>query len=136
MKKTNVLYWIFTGLFALAMSMSGIQNAMLDQASIELLNAQLGYPNYIIPFLGIAKILGAIAIIIPGYPRLKEWAYAGLFFDLAGATYSIVMTQELHPSMLGMLIFFALLALSYTYYHKREKMKATSTQTSMATTEG
>lgn len=121
MKKTNTLYWIFTGLFSLAMLMSGIQNALVTQPSIELF-ASLGYPEYFIPFIGVAKILGSIAILIPGLHRLKEWAYAGLFFDLTGATYSAVMSQDLEPAMLGMLIFFGLFALSYVYYRKREAL--------------
>ncbi len=123
MKKINILHWTFTGLFALIMLMSGIQNAMVTPDSVTLLTTVLDYPEYIIGFLGVAKILGAIAILIPGYPRLKEWAYAGLFFDLLGATYSTVMAQDLHPSMLGMLVFFALFTLSYIFYHKREAAK-------------
>ena len=53
MKKTNILYWTFTGLFALVMLMSGVQNALVTQPSIDLFN-QLGYPQYIIPFIGVA----------------------------------------------------------------------------------
>ena len=111
MKKLNILYWTFTGLFALVMLMSGIQNALVTEQSIEVFKS-LGYPEYIIPFIGVAKVLGSIAILIPGLRTLKEWAYAGLFFDLSGATYSSVVAQELHPVMLGMLVFFGLFALS------------------------
>lgn len=121
MKKTNVLYWIFTGLFAAVMLLSGVQNMLVTESSVALLS-HLGYPEYIIPFLGVAKIFGSIAILIPGYPRLKEWAYAGLFFDLAGATYSSIMTDGLQPPMAGMLIFFGLFALSYVWYRKRERL--------------
>lgn len=120
MKKTNILYWIFTGLFALAMFMSGVQNAMVTPESIDLFN-HLGFPVYMSSFLGIAKIIGAVAILIPGFPRLKEWAYAGLFFDLTGATYSLIMTEGVQPQTAGMLIFFGLFALSYIYYHKRAR---------------
>ena len=123
MKKTNILYWTFTGLFAFVMLASGIQNAIVTQPSIELIT-KLGYPEYIIPFLGVAKILGSIAILIPGFPRLKEWAYAGLFIDLVGATYSGIMVEGLQPPMAGMLIFFGLFALSYIYYHKRQRALA------------
>lgn len=123
MKKTNILYWTFTGLFAFVMLASGIQNAIVTQPSIELIT-KLGYPQYIISFLGVAKILGSIAILIPGFPRLKEWAYAGLFIDLVGATYSGIMVEGLQPPMAGMLIFFGLFALSYIYYHKRQRALA------------
>ena len=81
MKKTNILYWTFTGLFALIMLSSGIPNLMATKEWIDLF-AGLGYPNYLLPFLGAAKVAGAIVILAPGLPRLKEWAYAGFFFDL------------------------------------------------------
>ena len=121
MKKTNILYWTFTGLFAAVMIMSAIPNILLNAESVTLIT-QLGYPTYLIPFLGVAKLLGGLAILIPGFPRLKEWAYAGLFFDLLGAAYSAVMVGPLEPAMAGMLIFFALEALSYVYYHKRQRL--------------
>ena len=119
MKKTNILYWTFTGLFAALMFFSGIQNLLITPDSIALFKT-LGYPEYLIPFMGLAKILGAIAIVLPGIPRLKEWAYAGLFFDLLGASYSVIMVEGLHPATATMTIFFALEGLSYVYYHKRK----------------
>jgi len=125
MKKLNILYWTFTGLLAFVMLMSGVQNALVTPDSVKLLTSQLGYPQYIIAFLGVAKILGAIAILVPGYPTLKEWAYAGLFFDLLGATYSAIMSEGLQPAHAGMLIFFALWALSYIYYRKRQQAIST-----------
>jgi hypothetical protein len=50
--------------------------------------AHLGYPLYFLTFLGVWKVLGAVAIVVPGFPRLKEWAYAGMIFDLSGAVVS------------------------------------------------
>jgi hypothetical protein len=50
--------------------------------------AHLGYPSYLVPFIGVAKILGVTAVLVPGFPKLREWAYAGLVFDLIGALYS------------------------------------------------
>ena len=119
MKKTNVLYWTFTVLFGGVMLFSAIPDIIVIPAAVEMVSGQLGYPEYIIPFLGVAKTLGVIAILIPGYPRLKEWAYAGLFFDLIGATYSGIAVSGLKVDMLGMIVFFGLGALSYIYYHKR-----------------
>ena len=135
MKRTTILYWIFTGLFAAAMLLSGVQNALVTESSVAMLS-HLGYPNYIIPFLGVAKILGAIAILIPGYPTLKEWAYAGLFFDLVGATYSSLMTDGLQPPLAGMLIFFGLFLLSYAWYRKRARMLRVDAQTHPASAVG
>jgi uncharacterized membrane protein YphA (DoxX/SURF4 family) len=118
MKATNIIYWISTGLFGAAMFFSGITNIMVVPDAITLFQT-LGYPMYLIPFLGWAKVLGAVALFIPGFPRIKEWAYAGLFFDLLGATYSNYAALGFQPEMLGMIVFFGLLFLSYFYYHKR-----------------
>lgn len=98
---------------------TAIPNIILEAGSVELIQDQLHYPEYFLPFIGVAKVLGVIGILIPGYPRVKEWAYAGLFFDLAGATYSVIATFGLRPDMAGMLPIFGLFALSYIYYHKR-----------------
>src|SRR6185437_4125915 len=96
MKATKIIYWALTILFALFMTSSGVQEVMgTKDASGFITN--LGYPAYMVPFLGVAKILGSIAILIPGFPRLKEWAYAGLIFDLAGATYSIFAFAPFKP---------------------------------------
>lgn len=121
MKKTNILYWTFTGLFGAFMLFSAIPDIMVTPEAVTFIN-KLGYPTYIIPFLGVAKALGVVAILIPGFPRIKEWAYAGLFFDLLGATYSGICADGLQPSMAFMLLPFALEALSYVYYHKRLRL--------------
>jgi uncharacterized membrane protein len=123
MKKTKTLYWIFTGLFAVFMIFSGITNVMVIPDAVTIITTHLGYPQYLIPFLGLAKILGGIALLVPGFPRLKEWAYAGLFFDILGAAYSGICVDGFQPQMLSMLIFFGLEALSYIYYHKLQAAK-------------
>jgi hypothetical protein len=65
------------------------------------------------------KILGVIAIVIPGIPTLKEWAYAGFFFDLFGATYSQIASDGFMPQVGFMLVFFIIWGFSYAYFHKR-----------------
>jgi hypothetical protein len=79
----------------------------------------LGYPDYFNPFIGVLKVFGAIAILIPGIPMLKEWAYAGFFFDLLGATYSMIANDGLRPDVSFMLLPFLLWGFSYAYFHKR-----------------
>ena len=118
MKKTKILFWIFTGLFGGFMLSTAIPNILVDADSIDLISTQLGYPKYMIPFLGVAKTLGVIALVIPGFPRVKEWAYAGLFFDLAGAVYSGICVQGFDPLMLTLLVPFIIGGLSYVYHHK------------------
>src|ERR1700761_2503932 len=117
MKKTKIFYWVFTGLFAALMLFSAVPDILVVPDAVTFMS-QLGYPKYIIPFLGVAKLLGAIAILIPGFPRIKEWAYAGLFFDLAGATYSGIARNGFQPGVLFMLLPFGLLFLSYGFYHR------------------
>lgn len=117
-KKTTIIYWICTGLFAFFM----VGAAIPDLLSIPMAVAgftEMGYPAYLLPFLGVAKILGVVAILIPGYPRLKEWAYAGLVFDLIGAIYSIYSIGK--PVSAWGPVFIPLLVGigSYIYYHKR-----------------
>jgi len=125
MKKTNTIYWIFTALLCVGMLFASVPSLFL-RAQAETFFATLGFPGYMITFLDIAKILGVIAILIPGYPRIKEWAYAGLAFDLIGATYA-QMAKSLPPAGLAfMLVYFVILFGSYFYYHK--KLKASAAQ--------
>ncbi len=80
----------------------------------------LGYPVYFIPFIGTAKLLGVIALLIPGLKKIKEWAYAGLFFDLAGAVYSgIAVAKGVDPKMLFMLLWIVPGILSYIFWNKK-----------------
>jgi len=117
MKKTKVLYWIITSLFSAFMLFASIPDILSTADAIKFMN-HLGYPNYIIPFIGVAKLLGIIAILIPGFPRIKEWAYAGLAFDLTGATYSLIATDGFQPAILFMIVPIAFLFLSYYLWHK------------------
>jgi hypothetical protein len=117
MKKTRIIYWIFTVLFAVFMGFTAIPDILKSDDAVKFIT-HLGYPIYFIPFIGVAKFLGAIAILIPGYPRIKEWAYAGLFFDLIGATYSQLANDGYQNGTLFMLLPFIVGSVSYIYYHK------------------
>lgn len=121
MKKINILYWTFTGLFGAFMLSSGIQN-LLATPEWKSIMEHLGFPIHLLPFLGIAKCLGVLALIVPGFPGLKEWAYAGFFFDLLGVTYSAVVTDGFQLPQTFMLVLFTFLFLSYGYYHKRQRL--------------
>ena len=118
-KKTKLLYWVFTILFAALMVFSAIPNILTNADSIKFMHDMLGYPVYIIPFIGIAKLLGVIAILIPGLKKIKEWAYAGLFFDLAGAVYSgIAVAGTVDPMMITMLLWIVPGVFSYYFRNK------------------
>jgi len=118
MKKTNVIYWISTVIFALLMLFSAIPD-MLNLPDAKEFMTKLGYPAYFTPFIGVAKVLGVIAIVIPGFPKIKEWAYAGLAFDLIGALYSNIAVGPVSLQMLFMLVWIIPGIISYIYFHKR-----------------
>ena len=121
MKKIKISYWIVTGIFAAFMLFSAIPDILVVPDAVTMITG-LGYPRYIIPFLGVAKLLGAIVILIPGLRRIKEWAYAGLFFDLIGATYSAIAKDGFQLPMLFMILPLGFLFLSYFLWHKKEQI--------------
>lgn len=121
MKRTNILYWTFTGIFAAFMLFSAIPNIMSNEASVELINKALGYPLYFIPFIGVAKALGAIVLVIPGFNRIKEWAYSGLMFDLVAAAYSLIAVGNGFLQWGFLLLPMLFCALSYYFHHQRIK---------------
>ena len=119
MKRTKILYWVFTSLFAFVMAGSAIPDILSSPEAVEGMHKGLGYPLYFVPFIGVAKILGVIAILIPGYPRIKEWAYAGLTFDLIGATFSIIAVGAPVANWAFMIIPLSVAAASYIFYRKK-----------------
>ncbi|HEY4336376.1 MAG TPA: DoxX family protein [Puia sp.] len=119
-KTLNLLYWIFTILFAGLMIFSAASGIKPSADWITLMHDQLGYPVYFISFINIAKLLGSIAILIPSFRRIKEWAYAGLFFDLTGVVYSgIAAGGKVDPMMLFMLLWIIPGVLSYYYWRRK-----------------
>ncbi|MES2389079.1 MAG: DoxX family protein [Bacteroidota bacterium] len=124
MKKTNILYWVFTGLFAFFMFGSAVPDVLMMDLAVKGF-ADIGLTSALVPFLGIAKTLGVIAILVPGFPRIKEWAYAGLMFDLIGAVYLIAAIGKFSDA-LGVFIPMAIGVASYIYYHKKRKAELNS----------
>ena len=118
MKKIRIFYWITTGLFLLMMAFSGISSLASPDKAVEFFKT-MNMPSYLISFLSIAKLLGVIAILVPGYPRLKEWAYAGLTFDLIGAVWCNYAVGKPTAEWMPILIFVALAFVSYFLYHKK-----------------
>jgi hypothetical protein len=119
-KRLTILYWVFTIIFALLMLFSAVGGLQPSAGAIKIMHDGLGYPVYFIRFISIAKVLGAIAILLPQFNRVKEWAYAGLFFDLAGALYSGIATADkFDPLILTMFIWIIPGILSYYYWHRR-----------------
>ena len=80
----NVIYWVATVVLASELLLGGAWD-VLRVPQVHVVIDRLGYPAYFLVILGIWKLLGAVAVIVPRFPRLKEWAYAGVVFDLTGA---------------------------------------------------
>jgi uncharacterized membrane protein YphA (DoxX/SURF4 family) len=89
----RVAYWTVTVLLAAAMMISGVGQLIQLEGNVELVN-NLGYPLYILTILGVWKVLGAAALVVPGFLRLKEWVYAGIFFLMTGAAASHVFARD------------------------------------------
>jgi uncharacterized membrane protein YphA (DoxX/SURF4 family) len=123
MKTTNILYWVFTGIFTAVMLMSGVVGLMHTPEALAGMK-HFGYPPYFNNLLGIAKVLGVIALLYPGFPRLKEWAYAGFAIDMVSAVYSTIAVGDPAGKWAPIFIFIAIFACSYIFYHKKLKAKA------------
>jgi hypothetical protein len=103
MKKRNkIIYWIATVWLALGMVSTGIVQLLKVEDEVDVIT-KLGYPVYFLTLLGMWKLLGSVAVLVPKLPLLKEWAYAGFFFAMSGAIFSHVAsgnTNEIFPALL------------------------------------
>lgn len=112
MNKRLIAYWLATGLFCLAFAAGGASNLLRDDEQREEM-AALGYPDYLMTILGAAKIMGVIALVVPGRPLLKEWAYAGFTFDLLGAAASHAFVRHGPGEIAAPIILLVIGAVSY-----------------------
>lgn len=113
-------YWGLTAAFALLMTVTGLGDLTGAEVVVRDL-VQLGYPEHLATFLGVAKLLGVAALLVPGLPRLKEWAYAGYAFDLVGAIYSALALGILDGDVAMAAGSLALLAAGYVGYRLAER---------------
>ena len=112
----KIAYWIVTGLMAALLVISAVPDVLMVEGAVEMF-AHLGYPRYLLPFIGVAKILGVLVVIIPSLPRsLKEWAYAGLVIDLVGALYSHFSVGDAAMFFIAPTLGLALVLGSYALY--------------------
>jgi uncharacterized membrane protein YphA (DoxX/SURF4 family) len=93
MKWKSIGYWVITGMVAFFIGSGGAAELARVPGNVEGL-VHLGYPPYFATIIGLWKVLGAIAILAPGFPRLKEWAYAGIFFNMTGAAATGAFTHS------------------------------------------
>jgi uncharacterized membrane protein YphA (DoxX/SURF4 family) len=125
MKKIKIAYWIFTILLIALMMLSAITSFFKNPDGVAMMQ-HLGYPYSVLTLLSVAKILGVIAILVPGFPRLKEWAYAGFTFDLIGAVYAGLTAGDPLGQWIPVLIGLVFVFGSYICYHKIAAGKGTN----------
>ncbi len=120
MKRINLAYWIVTGIMAAFMLLGALIDASQSADAIKLIQ-HLGYPRYFVPFIGVMKILGVIGVLQPWLKRIKEWAYAGLAFDVFGAAFSHIASGDGPSGWGGAILGLVLVLASYFLYIAREK---------------
>lgn len=111
-KKRKILYWFFTCWLSLGMVSTGIVQLLRKPEEVENF-ASLGYPVYLMTLIGIWKLLGTVAVLAPGFPLLKEWAYAGFFFAMSGAAVSHIACGHSAGKILPPMLLLALTAISW-----------------------
>jgi len=110
-KRKIIWYWIITGLLSFCIFLGGLFQALQLPDVIKGFKP-LGYPTYFISLIGIWKMLGVIAILVPKFRLLKEWTYAGIFFTMTGAVISHIASNDIHAQIISpfVLAIFAVLS--------------------------
>ena len=125
-KRNKIIYWIATVWLALGMVSTGLVQVMQMEKEIEPV-LKLGYPKYFLIILGVWKILGALVVLLPRFPLLKEWAYAGFFFTTTGAILSHLLTGAPVTGTFPALLLLVLTAVSW-YFRPAERKLAVALQ--------
>jgi hypothetical protein len=113
-KRNKIIYWIATIWLALGMVATGIVQLIKMDEEVDKMK-HLGYPVYILTILGIWKMLGVVAVLLPKFPLLKEWAYAGFFFAMSGAVFSHLASGSAAKEFFGPLLLLILTVVSWYF---------------------
>jgi DoxX-like family len=118
MKSHTWISWTITGLMAAFILLSSVPDVLRVPGALSVFK-HLGYPSYLLLLLGTAKTLGVAAVLVPGVPRIKEWAFAGLTFDVAGALYSHLSVGDPPTAWIPAALALVLISGSYVAYRWR-----------------
>jgi hypothetical protein len=118
-KRNKIIYWIATLWLALGMLSTGIVQLLKVKEEVDLFT-HLGYPVYLLTILAVWKFLGVIAVLIPKFPLLKEWAYAGFFFAMSGAVFSHLALADGAKELFGPILLLVLTFVSW-YFRPAER---------------
>lgn len=125
-KRNKIIYWIATIWLALGMVSTGILQLLKDEKEVTMMT-RLGYPDYFLTIIGMWKILGVVAILIPKFPLLKEWAYAGFFIAMSGAVASHLMSGSEAKDLFGPTLLLMLTIVSW-YFRPADRKPALAHQ--------
>lgn len=122
-KRNKIIYWVATLWLSLGMLSGGIAQLLQVEDTVKGV-AHLGYPAYFLKIIGFWKVLGVIAVLIPKFPLVKEWAYAGFFFCMSGALYSHIAVGDPAKESIGPVLLIVLIVVSW--YFRPEDRKFVS----------
>jgi len=113
-KRNKIIYWIATIWLALGMLSTGIVQLLKVKEEVDMMT-HLGYPVYFLTILGVWKILGVVAVLLPKFPLLKEWAYAGFFITMSGAIISHLISGDEVKEIFGPTLLLILTVISWYF---------------------
>ena len=122
-RRDKIIYWIATIWLSLGMVSTGIVQLIRIEEEVEQMNA-LGYPVYFLTIIGSWKIMGVIAILVPKFPLVKEWAYAGFFFLMTGAIFSHFTVGDEAVAYFGPSLLLVLTIVSWYFRPDRRRLLA------------
>jgi hypothetical protein len=118
-KRNKIIYWIATLWLSLGMASTAIVQLLKTKVEVDRMEL-LGYPVYLLTILSIWKILGVVAVLVPKFPLLKEWAYAGFFFAMSGAVFSHFANGDPAKEFFGPTLLIVLTIVSW-YFRPAER---------------
>lgn len=120
-KRNKIIYWISTAWLGLGMLSTGIVQILRTKEETDRMT-HLGFPAYLLIFIGVCKLLGVTAILVPKFPLLKEWAYAGFFFTMAGAIFSHFAVGDAPGEFFGPVLLLILIVVSWYFRPEGRKL--------------
>jgi hypothetical protein len=127
-KRNKIIYWVATGWLSLGMVSTGLVQLFRARAEGQVSPpgvygiTHLGYPVYFLTIIGVWKLLGVIALLVPKFPLLKEWAYAGFFFLMSGAVFSHVAVGDPFKEDIPSILLLVLTAVSWNFRPAARKL--------------
>ncbi|MGO1245772.1 MAG: DoxX family protein [Sphingobacteriaceae bacterium] len=119
-KRDKIIYWVATIWLSLGMVSTGIVQVIQMNEEVQKMN-DLGYPSYFLTLIGVWKLLGVVAVLVPKFPLIKEWAYAGFFFLMTGAIFTHLTVGDEWVAYFGPVLLLVLTIISWFYRPKGRK---------------